>query len=84
MPIEEKSLKAGVTFALAIVKAGVISDRAASSRIRAALQVMFPEVSVILVAENDEPPSRRSRRELAEFANDAPCLVIPSSKITSN
>jgi hypothetical protein len=84
MPVEEKSVKASVTFALAIVKAGVISDRTESSRIQTALQVMFPGVSVILVAENDEMPSYRSRRELAEFTNDAPCLVIPSSKITSN
>ena len=84
MPVEEKSAKASVTFALAIVKTNVISDRAESSRIQAALQVMFPEVSVILVAEDDELASYRSRQELSDFANDAPCRVIPSSKISCN
>lgn len=84
MPVEEKSLKANVTFALAIVKANVISDRAESSRIQAALQVMFPGVSVILVAEGDEPTSHRSCQELTDFTNVAPCRVIASSKIASN
>ena len=84
MPVEEKSAKATVTFALAIVKANVISDRAESSRIQAALRAMFPGVSVILVAEGDKLVSHRSRQELTDFANAAPCRVIPSSKITAN
>lgn len=42
MPVENQSAKGQVTFALAIVKASIIPDRAESSRIQAALQVMFP------------------------------------------
>lgn len=81
MPVKEKRAKQEVTFALAIVKAGVISDRAESSRIQAAVSVMFPGVSLILVAEDDE---LASYRELSDFMNSAPCRVIPSSRITSN
>jgi hypothetical protein len=45
---------------------------------------MLPGVSVILVAEDDELSSYRSRRELSDFAKDAPCKVILSSKICAN
>jgi hypothetical protein len=84
MPFENKSPKKQVTFALAIVKASVISDRSESSRIKAALQVMFPEVSVILVAEDDEIANYRRHRELSDFAKDAACRVLPSSRINLN
>ena len=84
MPVDDKSARKPVTFALAIVKASLISDHAKSSRIRSALQVMLPGVSVILVAEDDELSSYRSRRELSDFAKDAPCGVISSSKICAN
>jgi len=73
-----------VTFALAIVKAGVIPDRAESSRIEAAIRVMFPGVSVIVVAEEDKLTNYRRRRELSDFARDAACRVVPSSRISSN
>jgi hypothetical protein len=84
MPVDDKSAKKELTFALAIVKASVISDRAESSRIRSALQVMLPGVSVILVAEDDELSSYRSRRDLSDFAKDAQCRVIRSSRICVN
>ena len=84
MPFENKSRKKQVTFALAIVKASVISDRSESSRIEAALQVMFPGVSVILVAEDNENVNHRSRQELSDFTKDAACRVIPSSRISAN
>ena len=84
MPFENRSAKKQVMFALAIVKASVISDRAESSRIEAALQVMFPEVSVILVAEDEQIANYRRRQELSDFTNGAACRVIPSSRITSN
>jgi hypothetical protein len=84
MPFENKSAKKQVTFALAIVKSSVISDRSESSRIQAALRVMFPEVSVILVAEDDEIANYRRRQELSDFTKDAVCKVIPSSRINPN
>lgn len=84
MPFENKSAKKQVTFALAIVKASVISDRLESSRIKAALQVMFPEVSVILVAEDDEIANHQRHQELSDFAKDAACRVLPSSRINLN
>jgi hypothetical protein len=73
-----------VTFALAIVKAGVIPDRAESSRIEAAMRVMFPGVSVILVVEDDALTNYRRRQELSRFTRDAACRVIPSSRISAN
>lgn len=84
MPFENKSAKQQVTFALAIVKASVISDRSESSRIEAALRVMFPEVSVILVAEDDEIANYRRRQELSDFTKNAACRVIASSRINAN
>jgi hypothetical protein len=84
MPVDDKSAKKELTFALAIVKASVISDHAESSRIRSALQVMLPGVSVILVAEDDELSSYRSRRDLSDFAKDAQCTVMRSSRICAN
>jgi hypothetical protein len=86
MSADENSAKGQVTFALAIVKASVISDRAESSRIKAALQVILPGVSVILVAEDEdnELPIYRRHQTLAEFAKDAPCQVISSSRICAN
>jgi hypothetical protein len=84
MPVHDKSAKKELTFALAIVKASVISDHAESSRIRSALQVMLPGVSVILVAEDDELSSYRSRRDFSDFAKDAQCRVIRSSRICAN
>jgi hypothetical protein len=80
---ENKSAKE-VTFALAIVKASVIPDRAESSRIEAALRIMFPGVSVIMVAEDDELTNYRRRQELSRFTRDAACRVIPSSRISAN
>jgi hypothetical protein len=80
---ENKSAKE-VTFALAIVKASVIPDRAESSRIEAALRIMFPGVSVIMVAEDDELTNYRRRQELSRFTTDAACRVIPSSRISAN
>ncbi len=84
MPVDDKSAKKELTFALAIVKASVISDHAESSRIRSALQVMLPGVSVIIVAEDDELSSYRSRRDLSDFAKDAQYRVIRSSRICAN
>ena len=80
---ENKSAKE-VTFALAIVKACVIPDRAQSSRIEAAIRLMFPGVSVILVAESDELTNHRRRQELSDFARGAACRVVSSSRISSN
>jgi hypothetical protein len=97
MPVHEKAAKekaakekAEVTFALAVVKSSVISDRAESSRIEAALQLMFPGVSFILVAEDaddaegDGLARYRYRRDLSDFMNQVSCRVVPSSKITTN
>lgn len=84
MSIDNKSAKRNVTFALAVVKASVISNRSESARIEAALQVMFPGVSVILVAEDDELANYRRRLELSDFAKDAACRVISSSRICPN
>jgi len=84
MPAHDKTSKGQVTFALAIVKADVISDRAKSSKIRAALETVFPGVSVILVTEDDALANYRSRRELSDFANQASCRVVSSSKISLN
>jgi hypothetical protein len=84
MPVHDKSAKKELTFALAIVKASVISDHAESSRFRSALQVMLPGVSVILVAEDDELSSYRSRGDFSDFAKDAQCRVIRSSRICAN
>jgi hypothetical protein len=83
MPVYEKAAKE-VTFALAVVKSSVLSDRAESSKIEAALQVMFPGVSFILVAEDDGLARYRCRQDLSDFMNQASCKVIPSSRITSN
>jgi hypothetical protein len=84
MPVQQKATKGQITFALAIVKADVISDRAKSSKIQAALETVFPGVSVILVAEDDALVNYRSRRELSDFANRASCRVVSSSKISFN
>lgn len=84
MPVGNKLTKGQVTFALAIVKPSVVSSPAESSRIRAALQSIFPGVSVILVAEDDALESHRRRNDLTAFANSAPCHVIVSSRITAN
>jgi hypothetical protein len=84
MSVENQTVKQEVIFALAIVKASVISDRTESSRIHAALQIMFPGVAVILVAEDDELARYQGRRELSDFANGAPCKVISSSRISAN
>jgi hypothetical protein len=84
MPVDRKQAKGDATFALAVVKASVISSRAESSRIRAALETIFPAISVILVAEDNELASYQGRRELSEFAKDTPFKVIASSRITSN
>jgi hypothetical protein len=84
MPVEDQSVEEQVTFALAIVKAGVISNRAESSRIRAALRIMFPGFAVILVAEDGELATYRGRRDLSDFTKAAACKVIPSSRISAN
>lgn len=83
MPIG-KSIK--VTFALAIVKSNVVSDRAECSKIEAALQVMFPGVSVILVAEDckDGLASHQRRQAISDFTDRALCRVLSSSHITAN
>jgi hypothetical protein len=80
----QKTSKGQVTFALAIVKTEVISNRDASSKIQAALRTIFPGISVILVAEDDALANYRGRRELADFVNRAPCAVVASSKISLN
>lgn len=84
MPVHEKTSKGQVAFALAIVKADVLSDRAKSSKIRAALETVFPGISVILVAEDDALAHYRGRRELSDFASQASCRVVSSSKISLN
>lgn len=84
MSVHDKSGKEEVTFTLAIVKAGTISDRAEFARIQIALQAIFPALSLILVAEDDELASYQRRRELSDFMNSAPCKVIPSSRITAS
>lgn len=84
MPIDYKAAKGQVTFALAIVKADVISDRAEISKIETALQTMFPGVSVILVAEDDALANYRRCRELSDFINRGSFRVVHSSKISFN
>lgn len=84
MPDGNQTPTQAVTFALAIVKSSVISNPRESSKIEAALQKLFPGVSIILVAEDGALPSYRRRQELAEFAERASFKVIPSSKISAN
>lgn len=85
MSVHEKRSKGQITFALAIVKRDVISNRAESSKVEAALQTIFPGVSVILVAEDDDALANyRSRREFSDFTNRVSCRVVPSSKISLN
>jgi hypothetical protein len=84
MSVHQKTSKDQVTFALAIVKTEVISNRDVSSKIQAALQSIFPGVSVILVAEDDALANYCGRRELSDFANRASCAVVASSKISLN
>jgi hypothetical protein len=84
MPVDPKRAKKQVTFALAIVKSSVISDRGQSSKIEAALQFMFPGVSIILVAEDGEPANYQRRHELSAFIEGTACKVIPSSRIIAN
>jgi hypothetical protein len=43
MPVRDKSAKKELTFALAIVKASVISDHAESSKIRPRCKLCSPE-----------------------------------------
>jgi hypothetical protein len=71
-------------FALAIVKSSVISNHTDSSKVEAALQSLFPGVSIILVAEDDSISTHRRSRELSEFTERAASRVIPSSKISAN
>jgi len=72
MPVEKKLTQGQVTFALAIVKSSVVSNHSESSRIRAALQLMFPEVSFILVAEDDDIfEIHRTRSDLTAFAKQS-------------
>ena len=73
-----------VIFALAIVKSTVISSHMESAKVEAALQSLFPGVSIILVAEDDSIPTHRRRQELSQFAERAKSKVIPSSKISAN
>jgi hypothetical protein len=80
MPVYEKAAKQEVTFALAVVKSSVLADRAESSKIEAALRIMFPGASFILVAEEaeDEGLGRyRSRQNLSGFITAASCGVMP-------
>jgi hypothetical protein len=84
MPIDHKAAKGQVTFALAIVKADVISDRAQFSKIEAALQTIFPGVSVVLVAEDDALANSRRCRELSDFINRGSFRVVHASKISLN
>ncbi len=45
---------------------------------------MFPGVSIILVAEDDQLANYRRPQALSDFRKNAVCKVIPSSKITAN
>ena len=84
MPDRNRSLKQKAAFALAIIKRRVLSSRAESSKIEAALQRLFPGVSVILVAEDDEAVNDRRPQQLSDFAESSTCKVIASSKIVPN
>ena len=84
MPDGKPTPTQAVTFALAIVKSRVISSHTESAKVEAALQSLFPGVSIILVAEDDSIPTHRRRQELSEFAERAKTKVIPSSKISAN
>ena len=82
MPIDHKAAKGQVTFALAIVKGDLISDRAQFSKIETALQTMFPGVSVVLVAEDDALANYRRCREFSDFVNRGSFRVVSPSKIS--
>ena len=84
MPINDKAANGQVTFALAIVKGDLISDRAQFSKIEAALQTMFPGVSVMLIPEDDALANYRRCRELSDFVNRGSFRVVSSSKISLN
>lgn len=71
-------------FALAIVKNGLIANRAQSSKVEAALQALFPGVSSILVVEDDSIPAYRRSRRLSESAETAASKVTTSSRISAN
>jgi hypothetical protein len=84
MPDRKRTSTHAAIFALAIVKSSVISSRMESSKVEAALQSLFPGVSIILVAEDDSIPTHERRQELSDFADRAQSKVIPSSKISAN
>ena len=84
MPDGKRTPTPTVIFALAIVKSSVLSSQMESSKVEAALQTLFPGVSIILVAEEESIPAYRRSRKLSEFAETVASKVIPSSKISAN
>jgi len=84
MPDGKRTSTKPVIFALAIVKGSVISNRMESSKVEAALQKLFPEVSFILVAEDHPIPTSQRRPALADLTDRATFKRIPSSKISAN
>jgi len=84
MPDGKRTPTQPVIFALAIVKSSVILNRMESSKVEAALQSLFPGVSIILVSEEDSVPNYQHRHALSDFAGRATSKVIPSSKISAN
>lgn len=83
MPVDNKAASKKPIFALAVLKPGVILDPAEFPKIMDALNLLFPGISVIVVAEDDGLVKFPGPRKPALKAQ-ASCRVIFSSKITPN
>ena len=73
----------GITFAIVIVKAHVLDDRAAVERTIAQFAPRFPGMPVVLMAQDSRgTPSYFSRPDIVRFMSRVPLAAVPWKEYT--
>ena len=73
----------GVTFAIAVVKQYVLSNRIEAGRVSAAFSRIFPRMPVVLMAQDHRGvPTYLGRRDIVRFLSRVPMRAIPWKRYT--
>jgi hypothetical protein len=75
----------GITFAVVIVKSGVINNHSEAEKTIKSFQPIFPGLPIVLMSQDTRGiPTYLGRRDIAKFLSSVPLNAIPWKQYTLN
>jgi signal recognition particle receptor subunit beta len=75
----------GVTFAVVVVKSHILNSRTEADRVIAAFQAVFPDIPVVLMAQDYRGvPTYYGREDISKYMANVPIAAIPWEEYSVN